>query len=432
VIEMSKASSKRLSVNGVPSASSGFNRGGLVGTTLSIFFFLGISHQGFAQEVPPLERVLLDSDRVYVGVNFSPDGKTLATSGEGFVQLFDVPEYKKKTRFRLNGLIDEVLFDGKSQVLVARGKNVDTRVFDFPSLTKVGVQVLPGNDRTVRIALAAPDERLDLINLTRRRAGSCPAAFSRDAGWLALSNSADGIRIWDMSDFWKQSRKHYRRVGFYPVKIDRKGYPLTHVNALLFVGDELVLAEESGIVSLLSLRDRENPNDISRMRTFSRVQDERRKGFRHHSGPVTSLCLTSNGSSIISAGTDGKVRAWTLEDLKTKDRPEPMWTAEGSFVAYSPERDLLAVAEKEGVRLYTASSQAPVFWTPATKRSGRVIRLRFSPDGEQLVAIYCPCLGCVPRTRIGLNPGVPKRVHHHGGTLETWSIPVEVPILRRK
>jgi hypothetical protein len=58
---------------------------------------------------------------------------------------------------------------------------------------------------------------------------------------------------------------------------------------------------------------------------------------------------------------------------------------------------------------------------------GRIVRFRINPNGPELAVIYCVCEEYVPRkgddiSVAGYKPK-PRRVHHHGGSLQVWSLP---------
>lgn len=66
----------------------------------------------------------------------------------------------------------------------------------------------------------------------------------------------------------------------------------------------------------------------------------------------------------------------------------------------------------------------------ADPKTGRVVRLRFNPNGATLASISCVCEDGVPRkggdVSLASYKPKPKRVHHHGGALQIWNNPAAV------
>lgn len=388
-------------------------------------FVIGGNIPCLAQEKPQAKPLISASDRSYVGINFSPDGKLLVTSGESFIAVFDTGSFKSERELRERGLVDEVVFDPDSRVLLARGSRIDTIILDAARWTPVRVR-REGGPPANETALCMYKYKLYTHN------ESCPAAFSTDGRWCALADGHKGFRLWDMRNLWN---KPPEVTEFEDYGDDR----LEHVNAFVFHERYLLLGEERGYITPLPLRVWEGLKKGEAAGLMLRstgsepsapsVSRSDHDSFRRHRGHVTSLSLTPDQTACISAGLDGKVCAWTFDRLIAPGPTAPQWSVPGTYAVLSADGRWLAVAEEKGTRVYEVSTRQTFLWLPSDPREGRIVRLRFDPFHRFLATISCACWECVPQNNkdgvlSGFTPKV-KRVHQHGGSLNVWVMPPE-------
>ena len=387
-------------------------------------------------------------DRVYVGLTFSPDGTKIAASGEGFVAIWDTDAFKLFKEFKLRGLIDEVLFDPQMRIMIARGKAMDTGIWDVTTWIQAKYQAKPGitefhtrplmasfgdavaamNNGPTKGAPTWGDARSGswsadrLLRWAEYPVGSCPASFDPNGTWLALSNGQKGIRLWDMNPYWPRRTE----VREYPDFAEGR---LEHANALAFHKRYLLLGEENGYITPMALQRWEDLRPASRSGDPSHgpsVTEPDHLAFRRHAGHVTSLSLSPDGHFCVSAGMDENVCTWGIDQLVASTPAKPEWTVSGHYAALSSDGRQLAVAEDKGVRLYDFPGRLPTGWIAAEPKSGRVVRLRFNPTGTALAVISCRCEECVPRKGGDVSLASYKlghaRVHQHGGKLEVWNL----------
>lgn len=382
---------------------------------------------GLAQENPAPGPVHSATDRAYVGINYSPDGTQLAVSGSEFVQILDTSRHRPVEHLKFRGLVDEAVFDPKTRALVIRGKLIDTLWLDTDDWSRMKVSSRRGGPtipwRTDNGAWTVPGHRL--MAYAEYPLGSCPAAWSADARWLAVANSREGIRICDTAAVWTKPRE----VVEYP---DFSEGLLEHANALLFHPRYLFVGEEHGFITPLALRQWMDLASLKleEQQTFKRsLTKADHAAYRRHEGHVTSLSMTPDGNTVVSAGQDGKVCVWTLDELVSPTTATPEWTVSGHYAALDREGRLLVVAEKDGIRGYDLERRRERFWWPVEPRTGLVVRLRVNPNGGSVASISCTCEDCVPRkgddVTLASYKTKPKRVHQHGGALQIWTLPGE-------
>lgn len=386
-----------------------------------------------AQEKP----VYSATDRVYVGINYSPDGTELAVSGNEFVDVLDAGKYRVSDHLQFRGLVDEAVFDPKMRTLVIRGKLIDTLFLDTSGWERMKLLVRrggptheasPGLDSTATLSngYSGPSSTWSAqrwLKFAEYPVGSCPAAWSSDGRWLAVANGHIGVRICDTTTVW--TRQH--EIVEYP---DFSGGLVEHANALLFHRRYLFVGEEHGAITPLPLRQWEDLAGLgAREEPVFKASVIKRdhEAYRRHAGHITSLSMTPDGLTFVSGALDEKVSLWTLDQLVAPAAATPEWTVKGHYAALDREGRLLAVAEDGGIRGYDLERRRELFWIPVDPRTGRVVRLRWNPNGSALAAISCVCEYCVPRkgddVSLASYKPKPRRVHQHGGALQIWSMP---------
>jgi WD40 repeat protein len=406
---------------------------------LGLVLLFGID--GRAQENPRPAPLYSAADRAYVGINYSPDGTQLAVSGNEFVQVLDGATLRPVESLKFRGLVDEAVFDPKMRVLVVRGKLIDTLLLDTDTWTGMKLRsrrggptfsANPGMEPVPGLTENGPwngsAERW--LKFAEYPLGSCPAAWSADGRWLALANGHEGVRICDTASVWTRSRE----IVEYP---DFSEGLLQHANALVFHRRYLFVGEEHGTITPLALHQWE---DLATLRpyeagTFRKsVTRADHDAFRRHHAHITSLSMTPDGLTIVSAGLDEKVCVWTLDELVAPAPATPEWSVAGHYAALDRDGHRLFVAEEKGIRIYDLEHRRELAWIPVEPRTGRLVRLRVNPTGASVASISCACDDCVPRkgddVSVASYKSRPKRVHQHGGTLQVWSLPTDRPGLR--
>ncbi|MXX39314.1 MAG: T9SS type A sorting domain-containing protein, partial [Gemmatimonadetes bacterium] len=233
-------------------------------------------------------------------VSFSPDGKTLASTGiyDKAIKLFDVVAHRHIATLRHSNTILKVSFspDGKT---LASGNTDEITLLDFATRT---------NTCTLDPAAghSAWDNRIDLLS------------FSPDGSILAAASPTSTIALWDMA-----TRTRIKR------------FPNEHqIVALSFSPDGSILAsgQAGGDVYLWDVKGQ-----------------KQQIGGCDHAGEISSVVFSPNQDFFVTAGTDGEVFLWdtdTQETVAILAQISPV-----AAVSFSPTQNIM-VSSEEGSQLF--------------------------------------------------------------------------------
>jgi Tol biopolymer transport system component len=268
------------------------------------------------------------SEGAVLGVAFSADGKTLASSSrDGTIGIWEAATGKELRQIQGHrGLVKSVVFSPDGKTLASAGA-----------------------DKTVRLWLVASGK--ELLLLKGHTSGVEAVAFSADGKTLA-SSSEDGVRLWDPSD-GKQLRTipNPRRV-----------------TALAFAADGKTLAGGS-TDRQVHLWDPATGKEQRRLRAYAWVH---------------IVAFSTDGKLIAAGGRDQLVHVW---EAATGEKVAEMdgYHGEIAAVAFSPDGKTVASGHKDRtVRLWEVNSRKlrRQFDMP----QGPVFALTFAPDGKTLAA----------------------------------------------
>jgi eukaryotic-like serine/threonine-protein kinase len=232
-------------------------------------------------------------------VAFSPDGRRIALAG----------------------------FDGTLRLLDAVTGREMLTIFAHPSHV-AGVAFSPdGNklasasyDHTVRIWDATPldgdPQAAHCVTLTGHKDKVSGVAFSSDGRWLASASWDHTVKLWELAGVGPASR----------------------------AGPEADVP--------LGSRHRPAPGNITLRHTL-----------RGHRGLVTGVAFSSDQRTVASASWDNTVKLWDLQgpsgDSLTPRRSIPL-TRRVFSIAFSPDGQLLAIGQDNGIALYDPATARPV------------------------------------------------------------------------
>jgi WD40 repeat protein len=354
------------------------------------------------EKLPALKPTFSAAAEKTTAIRFSPDGKTLVLGGSASIRILSVDSFKELKRLPQQGLVDELLFDPSGKYLFTRSRDEDTVLWETAGWTRPKFALETG--------LLGVDPK------------TVPPPESKD--WIPLADRARGFRLWRL-DGLLEKRKWAARVQVgdcLGILLDRVT-AMTSCDALLLLGDEeghiLKVPWDRISVAGPDLRRPAPGAPAPKLRSAASV-----RLFRPHLGEVSSIGVSADRRFCVSGGRDGKVNLWNFDKLPAPGDPprspkelEPQWSLPGYFAEMSANGLVVAVADRAGVTVYEVATGKPVSFNPTTRTGGRVVRLRFSPDGSLLAAVVCRCGDCAAGEAM---VSYRKTLLEHGGDLVVW------------
>jgi WD40 repeat protein len=274
-------------------------------------------------------------------LDFSPDGKLLATAGwDGRVQIWDVNEGKQVREVTVSGLNPKVIYDNEYFIPSVRFRPDGTglvfaRWFGGVEAVSIGKD----QENAKNIPFIGPANYL---------------SFDKSGTLLAVGGGKGQVALLDATSrsLKKMILTNYSKSPHFPVALNPGG------NLLAAIGPD-------NTILLFDLINEKKPLSLGRHRNI-----------------IRSLAFSRSGNLLASASEDNSIKLW---DIGRKQEPLTL-VGHGlgvNGVAFSPDGKLVAsVSEDQTVRFWDVrTGQMLMTLNPGINR---LLSVAFSPDGAHL------------------------------------------------
>jgi WD40 repeat protein/tRNA A-37 threonylcarbamoyl transferase component Bud32 len=315
-----------------------------------------------------------------LSVAWSPDGKSIASSGTDFViRIWDAATMRECAVLRgATADVRKVVFAADGRRLLSADGNRALRLWDVETRKELGRVQVEAQVRGLalsadgRYALSGHEDKTlrlwdvaTLKELRRFDGHTGPvsrAAFSPD-GRRALSGGFDNtVRLWELAT-GKEVRRLEGHTGL--------------VSGVAFSPDgRFALSANSCQIS-------NSPAPDYQLRLWDLETGKALRFFAGHTKPVVDAALSPDGRRAVSCSTDGTIRSWEVATGKEMARFEGH-AGPVACVAFSPDgRRAVSGGEDGTVRLWDTATGKEV--RPVTGPVGQAFKVTISADGGQVL-----------------------------------------------
>jgi len=287
------------------------------------------------------QQVVMPSDTIVVnGVVFSPDGKTMASNFGKKTHMWNISTGSPEAVYALSHDVEVgcICFSIDSTTLAVGLRGSTIQLWNLT--TRKMVLTLPGQSGTVHWIQFSPDDR-SLVSFL----------------------NGGTIHIWNLhSDLDDRGPVVlHGKVGY--------GYP-----ALSPDGSYFALASDNHTIQIWDA-------GVGRIWDAG-VGQKAAQSFQAHSGGVTSVSVSKNGTLIVSGSNDRSVRIWDADNGEPKLPPLLGHNLNVTCVAISPDNRIIAsISNDRTVRLWDVPTGKPI---AELGQLASVLAVTFSPDSRWL------------------------------------------------
>jgi tricorn protease-like protein len=278
-----------------------------------------------------VQKSLIGHSKMVTCAKFSPDGKTLVSSGmDCTIRLWDVATGKQKSvDKRPEAPVNWVDFspDGKLVVNI-----LDDNTVGFTNIEHQFSKVVSEGDGTVGWSVAVSPDNLTLM----------------------ASGEDQCLRFWDL---WTGRMKK-----FFKTEPD-------NTNSATFSPDGTYVAAGS--------------DNSSTVKVWDVYTGKIKYAFKGHTEPVYTVVFAPDGKTLVSGGLDATIKFWDLTTGKLKRNLSVEYPV--ATVAYSPDGSMIASGDSKGdIRIWDAVTGE--FMYELLDHSALITHLAFSPDSKRLAS----------------------------------------------